>query len=316
MRSTRTKFVVITFLVLLASLTLSSYHNGAANLGLLDCTGAEKSNFNLTGCSNGGSGCHSAAPLTSINLDLEIDSAGVPTSRYIPGYSYQVKLKGVNNSNHTLPVFGFQLTAIMGDTSSNAAQPVGIWDTLNLPPLTQLTHHLAGTYDVDLLEQNDRISASTGNGTLGSTYEETFTWVAPQAHTGTISFWSVLNASNADGHTGGDYWNVLHKTLTEASPGSTLAFSDIKDCATNSIVITPTIFHSDFSIKQSCNEPSEARITIYNSMGEVMLMNKQVVLSSIPLQSTSLFEKELPAGLYLIAIENRWSRVIEKILKE
>ena len=211
--------ILLVFIAVAISITLSSYHNGASYLGLVDCTGAEK--LNPKGCSDGSIGCHSIKALDSIALKIEVDSAGIPVKGYVPGHTYQVKIIGTNNSFKMLPVFGFQLTCINGDTSSYTATNSGKWDTLNMPTNTRFTPSWPGVVDIDIIEQSDRIAATSGIGNHGTTYSETFNWTAPSTYVGKISFWGVINASNGDTHIGGDFWNTDSLVFDLAKPDST-----------------------------------------------------------------------------------------------
>jgi len=71
-----------------------------------------------------------------------------------------------------------------------------------------------------MVEQSTRINATTGTGGAGTTYEESFTWTAPSFGTGTVSFWGVLNAVNANGNNdSGDKWNTATLVVNESTGG-------------------------------------------------------------------------------------------------
>src|ERR1035437_2810016 len=114
-----------TFIFLLAacagSLIISGYHGGAGNNGY-DCTGAETGLGNFAGCTGG---CHAAS--TSITVALELDSAGVPTTNYIGGMAYTVKITGTNTSTAPLPKYGFQIGSIKGGTTLVTPVNAGTW---------------------------------------------------------------------------------------------------------------------------------------------------------------------------------------------
>jgi Secretion system C-terminal sorting domain len=213
----KTKLLIIACLLISLSLALSSYHNGAALYGNINCTGSETTN--PVGCSNGSLGCHTLTPSKFIDLRIELDSNGIATTRYIPKQQYTVKIIATNTGNNVLPKFGFQIGAIKGDTATALPINAGIWDTLALPNLTHFTTHKSGLFEMDLLEQSDRIPATNGNGGNGTVYSESFSWQAPDSGFGNITLWGVLNAINADTHIGGDYWNIKTQKITEGKKG-------------------------------------------------------------------------------------------------
>lgn len=312
MYKVRFKFISTAFLLLCGWIVLSSYHNGAANLGLVDCTGAEKTN--LKGCSNGGPGCHATNAQSLINLSITIDSMGVPTNRYLPGMTYQVTLKGINKTNDSLPFFGFQLACIVGDTSSNNAINAGVWDTIVLPNKTQLTHSSPGLYNIDILEQTDRIIATSGNGKKGTTYSKSFQWTAPSSGIGNVSFFAVLNAINNDSRMGGDYWNTYQKTLIEASPDTILNAINLDISGLKSDIIIPTFF-SDYILINKLNsiQSNGYDLKVIDLNGNV-LISKKVNFSSVTMQEKINSEK-LGHGLYFLTLQNEFELITKKILK-
>ena len=208
------KFLLVIFLSAIGYITLTSYHSGAAANGGFDCTGAETGLGNPTGCM--GSSCHASSATSSIGVTVELDSAGIAVTSYVPGMVYSVKISGINNGTSSLPMFGFQIGCIQGSSATAAAVNAGTWATTGLPTNTQYSAALPGSYDVNLIEQSNRISATTGTGGNGTTYVDSFSWTAPIAGTGTISFWGVLNAvNNNNTNDAGDLWNTNHVVITE-----------------------------------------------------------------------------------------------------
>ncbi len=202
-------YLLIIFLAAVGYVTLTANHLGAANQSGIDGIGAETGLGNSAGCS-----CHGNSATTGIVVTMELDSAGVPVTSYVAGMTYRVKISGVNNTSSTLPKFGFQVGCIQGSTAVSTPTNAGTWITTNLPTNTQYSPAQAGSYVVNLVEQSNRIVATSGTGGNGTTYEDTLDWVAPAAGTGTISFWGVLNAVNGSGSSG-DSWNTNHIVITE-----------------------------------------------------------------------------------------------------
>ena len=221
-----------TFIYLIAAsvcgFTLTSYKTGAGTNGY-DCTGAETALGNPAGCA---AGCHSSSAITAINVSIELDSAGVSTTHYIGGGNYTVKLSGTNTSTTSLPKFGLQMGCIKGSTALATPVNAGTWST-SCPTFTHYAAPQSGNFVVGVVEHTSPIAATTGTGGSGTTYVKSFTWTAPVAGTGTISFWGVINAGNGNGNSdSGDHWNKTHIVINEwgttgiANAGSTA--SDFK----------------------------------------------------------------------------------------
>ena len=244
-----------TFIYLFAlcggSLIISGYYTGVAVSFGLDATGAETS-LGREGCSLTGA-CHAHTPSQAwINVDIELDSAGIPTTHYIGGQAYTVKLKGLNTTNDSLPAFGFQITSIAGDTSAPVPLNAGTWTT----PFPANTHYAApepGNFDLGLMEQNPPHPVTTGDGRLGSTYVVAFNWTAPPSGTGTISFWGVINAVNNDGTLVGDNYNNHHVVINEWLPLGINALETIPDFNL-SLFPNPAVDHVNLTYMFKKNE--------------------------------------------------------------
>ena len=213
-----------TFIYLLAicagSFVISGYHAGAGSNGW-DCTGAETGLSNPAGCSSGG--CHGSS--TAITVAIELDSAGVATTHYKGGMTYTVKITGTNTGTASLPKFGLQLGAITGSVAITTPVNAGTWSS-TCPAGTKYSAPQAGNFVVGVVEQSATIAATTGTGGSGTTYVKSFSWTAPVAGTGTISFWGVINAVNGDGGVGGDQWNTKHVIINEWGGNSTTGIAN------------------------------------------------------------------------------------------
>ena len=123
-----------------AYIIFSSHLDGPGVSGW-DCTGAETActgtYVNYTGCYDGASGsCHSTTATTTINVGIELDSAGLPVTHYIGGHSYTVKLTGQNGTGTPFPYFGFELTSMKGTASASVVYNAGTWSSAGLPART------------------------------------------------------------------------------------------------------------------------------------------------------------------------------------
>ncbi len=205
------KIVLFTIIAGLAYITLSSSHSGGGAGSGYDCTGAETGLSNGAGCS-----CHGSSATTGISVALELDSMGIATTHYKRGMTYKVKITGTNNTTTNLPKFGFQIASIVGTSTLVTPVNAGTWST-TLPTGTRYTPATATYFVTNMVEQSMALTATTGTGGIGTTYIDSFSWTAPAAGTGSISFWGVVNAVNGTGSTGGDSWNTTHINIDEWS---------------------------------------------------------------------------------------------------
>ena len=209
------RILLFTAVAGITSLGISSYHSGAANNGY-DCTGAEAAGtgafVNSTGCNFSGSGCHATAATTGIIIGIELDSAGVATTHYKGGATYTVKITGDGTATSNSR-YGFQLSALKDSVSTTTNVDAGTWASTGLPSGTRLSAPSSGT-QLTCMEQSSAQS--------GATFSHSFTWTAPAAGTGTISFWGVSNFVNGNGNAdGGDVWNTNHIIIHEWPATST-----------------------------------------------------------------------------------------------
>ena len=205
----------ILFIVTLSMIyiVLAGYKAGPGSKGW-DCTGAESGLGNPAGCH--GSKCHATAANSSIDMTVELDSTGgVPTTHYIPGATYTVKLFATNNTALSLTKFGLQIGSIKGATAAATPVNAGSWPA-PYPTDTHFASPQAGNFVVGVVEHTAPLSPASGSGGSGTTYSQSFNWTAPAKGTGTISIWSAINAVNNDGTAdAGDTWNLSNIVINE-----------------------------------------------------------------------------------------------------
>ena len=217
------KIILLPFLCALFYVVLSSYQSGPGLSGSGDLTGASGS----AGCS-----CHDGSPTSTTTVQIQLDSAGIQVFKYVPGNSYTIRLTGTQTSgSFTLPRFGFQLSAVVSGSTTNAG-------TLSAPSGTHL-----GTYSsIRIVEHNSAIAATTGIGGAGTTYVMNIPWTAPSAGTGCVNFFSTLMSVNFNGNNTGDKWNNTSYSISEQVPaiggtttvcvGGTTTLTETATCGT------------------------------------------------------------------------------------
>ena len=274
-------------------LLICGYRAGAASGGY-DCTGAETGLSNPMGCKT----CHGSTATTTIAVGIELDSAGVATTQYVGGGTYTVTITGTNNSTFSLPGYGFQLGCIQGSTAVTTPVNEGTWST-TLPTSTHLANPSSGNYVVRMVEQSTLCTPFSGTGGTGSVYKKTFTWTAPPAGTGTISFWGVLNAVNNNSGAGStDKWNTAQLVVTELS--STTGISELPK--TPDVRLFPNPASSQLNISLDDASGNDYDMIIYSLNGQKVLEKK---ISASGINNVSQVDiSTLSNGVYRVMIEN------------
>lgn len=203
--------------ICLISLTVFTYSSNppAANAG-------DPGNGNCTSC-HGGSAITSGTAWSSIAL------TGLPTNGYIPGTTYTLTING--NSASTSKN-GFQLTSL---NSSNAMA-----GTIAAGTGTSIQTNSGKTY----------ISQSGSNSGTWS-----FNWTAPISGTGTVTFYTAFNGTNANSGTSGDLVYLKTFTTNQATtnlPTAVITPSKTTICLGDTLYLTgsginnPTTFNWQF----------------------------------------------------------------------
>ncbi len=201
------KLTLLPVIAILIYVLLTSYAAGPGLSGY-ERTGAGTT----TGCASGTS-CHAATATASTTVSVQLIevSTGSVVATYVGGRSYTVKITGTQTSGSlTLPRFGFQLTAVKTASHTTTA------GNLTAPAGTHTVIPSGST--IKIVEQSSALTGTyvTGTGTAGTTYNISVPWTAPVAGTGGVSFFSVLNAVNANGAAdAGDKWNNTSLAVTE-----------------------------------------------------------------------------------------------------
>ena len=215
------KIILLPFIAVLAYVVLSSY-SGGPGLSSYERTGAS----GTAGCGTIGSGCHSDAATSANTMTIQILNGVTPVTTYVGGQSLTIRVTGNNGGSTTLSHFGFQLSAVLGVTTTNAG---------TLSATTGVTHTVTAA-GINLVEHSAPIAALTAGGAPGATYVIDVPWTAPIAGSGSVSLRSVMNLVNHNSVPDvGDLWNTKLQTIAELAPitgpssvcvGSTITLSD------------------------------------------------------------------------------------------
>ncbi|MBL7801595.1 MAG: T9SS type A sorting domain-containing protein [Chitinophagales bacterium] len=224
------RVLLLLFAIIFGSISLSSYRDGYAFNGS-DGSGATSA----AGCS-----CHNTT--NSLNTTVELDSAGVPVTSYVPGGSYTVKITATNSSATSWPKYGFQLASVkVTGSGTGSAQQAGTWSST----LPASVHQI--NLSIPIIEHSTPINATSGTGGSGTTYTQTIPWTAPASGTGSIKLYGIINAVNGNNGSNGDgYKAATAKTITEVvapvTAGVSIAVTQGSNtiCAGSSVTFTAT----------------------------------------------------------------------------
>lgn len=285
-------FILLSTTLGIASITLCSYPSNPGISGAGDCTGATSSS---TTCAR--SGCHSSSTATTNNGVVLIDKATstpVTSGVYTPGKIYTVTLSGTNTN--ALPKFGFQVCAV---NSSKAS----VGTISNIPSNT--SSDAVGTKKI--LEQTAAISGTVVAGTAA--YSITFDWTAPASGTGTVTFYSIINAVNGNTTESGDNVGAqVSKTFTE----NTTSVKELSAQIQTKIYPNPANYLLNIELENA---------TVGNYNMQVSDMNGKTVLNQNEIVNSASFVSKLniaalAQGNYFLRIENNnATRVIPFIKK-
>ena len=296
----RNKIIVLNILAGIVYLIMCSYGNGPATHGY-DCTGAETGLQNPNGCTN----CHGSVATAGTQIVLELDSAGISTTHYYPGMTYTIKLTATNNTGFSLPEFGFQMACIKGANAVVTPINAGSW----VAPFPAGTHNKlpsAGNYVANIVEQMSTLPASTGNGAQGTTYSKSFSWKAPNAGTGTVSFWSVVNLVNGNGNNdSGDKWNTKQLVVAEW-PIST----DVSNIQTEmDFSAYPNPVHEYFNLQLKHAQSGAYTFMVYDLNGK-LIANQNIEVGTEN-YTYGVNTAEWPQGYYKLVLKrNEFMKVL------
>lgn len=310
----------------ICTLTLSSYEFGPAASGF-ECTGADATSGlgNPTGCV--GSSCHGTAVTPGITVTLELDSAGITTSstalgtgHYKPGITYTVKIIGTNTTTDSLPYFGFQVAATKGAAAAATPVNAGTLQSSGLPTGLQYSPASAHTpleFYANVVEHSSPRPATSGTGTTGTTYVETFTWTAPAIGTGTVSLWGAINAVthiNPATPTAGDKSNTNHLVLNETD--STIAVSHVSVAnITNDINISvfPNPVSNNLNLQINNGPAGNYSIQAFDLLGNCISTGNIEVSGTN--QTTNINTSGWAPGLYQVVIQGNGNSQIVRVVK-
>ena len=248
------RILLLTLIAGFAFIILTGNSGGGAMIAHVDGT-----------MSTGGYGCTCHNYDTSTTVSVELDSAGVPVTSYMPGLSYTLKVTGTNTSvTLNLPKFGFQVTVVKSaGAGTSFAVFAGALGTTGLPTGVQYTAAAPGC-GIDVLEHNMKLTATTGTGGTGTTYVMSgLPWTAPAAGSGTIVIYGCINAVTGTGGTIGDAWNNGSVSIAERGATSVAIIAD-----NFSLMIFPNPVNNNLSLRLENAQAGSYSMRVFDLNGK------------------------------------------------
>ncbi len=272
---------------LVTYLTLSSNSFGPANSGNGNRTGSPGS---VGTC--GSATCHGAQSATTTGqffTIVDVTQPSVPVSKYIGGHAYTVTIVGNGPNNN----FGFQ--AVTLNSSNNQVGTVVATDGKT---------HAGPSPNTSLIEHNQPI------GKVNNAYSVSYTWNAPAAGTGTVTFYGIINSvNNVPGNDAGDIPSLTFNKALQEQAASVASLSE-------NIHITayPNPVVSQVNLKVEGAELGLYTIKVMDATGRMMHTESMNVTTAKT--NVSIPAGNWSAGLYFAQVEKDGAQRMIPIVKQ
>lgn len=240
--------------------------------GHSNSTGAPAGNTGAAGettCAQ--AGCHGGTAGTAAANAIATD---IPAGGYVAGNTYNITITSAETGR---PRFGFQAHATAGTfAASTETQLVGGG--------AYVTHKLASTQATD-------------------SKSWTFTWTAPAAGTGSVTFNAAVMAANGNGSS--DAGDIVRKgslTISEAGTNS------VKNFDAAGMNIYPVPFTTSLTINKGTQNFESADVKVYTLDGKM-------VLNTVMTNDITLNTENLAKGIYVVSVNTGSTAVVQKVAK-
>lgn len=268
------KFKIIYKLFTLAFLVFlfQSRSAGPAAVAGLEVTGAPGSGGNLGTCAN--AGCHANSAFMA-SATIELLDGSDPVTQYEPGKSYTLRITGIAGEG-TPAAYGFQAVSL--DASDSQA---GDWGDVG------------ADRQIAMASGRSYAEHSNKNNTDGVFDLE---WIAPDANTGAVTFYSAVALINNNGNTQGDGVAATTLSIEEKDPNSTNSL--IREFANLSVYPNPV--QNELNLEISSRMSGNFTLRFVDISGKVVRL-EQIEISSGANQRT--FDvSDINKGFYLIQL--------------
>jgi hypothetical protein len=235
----------------------------------------------------------STAFLLTIGPDtthLSLLTSGLTT--YTPNRVYYLRVQ----ATHTRPIYGFELSA--NDTAGNSLD-IGSFTVLDTSNTSLSTIDGFGTY--------------VGHHNANQNHQWTFTWTAPAAYLGPITFYWAGNDADGDDSVppNGDTIYLVQKTIY-ASPGASV--NSISD-ELSDVRVFPTVCTDNFKLEINMASKNNVACQLLDMQGKVLIQVLDETLSSGNYTHTVCVSNLAP-GMYLLNTQIGSAYSVKKIIRQ
>lgn len=232
MPSRKFSFLYSAFGLTALAFLLMNNSGGVASTQGQDRTGSPVSN-------NPCSQCHSGGSFSTVADFTVSDAQGNPVTTYVPGETYDLSYE-ITASGATR--YGMQAVALLGN-NSNAGSLANPSSNAKITTLNSRRY----------LEQN---AASSSN-------IFTAEWTAPNAGSGSVTFYGSALAVNGNGGTSGDeYTNIPTFTLGEDNSSNTMSLAGLQDAR-----LLPNRVQNELHLRLELNNTQDLQMRVVDMMG-------------------------------------------------
>lgn len=276
--------LVLTFLISIVSLMAFSGGGDETN-STSGAPGAYAGDPASGGATCNNPNCHSGAPVGNLS---GVITSNIPPAGYMPGSTYTVTAAFVR-PGHTK--FGFEISPQNSSGTQKGTMAILSGQTQLILAGKYITHTSAGV-----------------SGTGGKTWN--FTWTAPPAGQGPLTFYGAFNATNANNAKTGDSIFVSTLSVSE-DPTSVVQNIDADDF---SLSVFPNPATDEVNVKFDLSESSSVEMELYDINGnkaDDLFYGTEIngeVYKSFDLSS-------YPAGIYFVRLHANHSSALRRIVK-
>lgn len=237
-------------------------------------------------CNSGG--CHNSFGLNSGPGSITI-THDIPAEGYTPGTVYNIT---VTVAQQGVSLFGVGFEAL---TSGN----------VNAGTLTATN---SSVQIKTAANGRKNIVHTLGGGASANSKAFQFTWTAPAAGTGNVTFYGIGNAANGNNSTSGDYIYNTNQSVSESNGVGIEYISSIE-----TLRIYPNPVANELQLEFTLNESKRVNINIADIEGRnvMALYNQNESAGTI---NKTFDISSLSTGVYLLIIQDGSTKKVQRIL--
>ncbi len=237
--------------------------------------------------------CHGNNPNIEVSLDISItDGDNNPIDKYVPGTTYQGSVT-LNVLQGNPAAHGFQIVALAAALNADGPS-VNTFDSPSAN--TQITTTSSGRQYAE------------HNGPSSNDNVFRFTWTAPEANTGPVTFYSCGNGVNLNGSTGGDNAACNTLELLERPVSITNLGQDTE------LKVAPNPVGDQLNLTVSGSLQGNYTARMFDVSGKQFL-SREVVLTGG--DNRFVFPaQDLPTGVYFLQLTNGAEAATLRVVKQ